>query len=314
MMERPGLYLGTVLLILSLTIYFADAGSLTAGAFPPAGKFLLAESSLPDNESLPIEGSLSQSGIISGHGSGISLNGAFEPDLAFKPDLAFARANELYLEGSYEEAIMIYREIINSGYHSAALYYNLGNAYYRSNKITPAILNYERASLLSPGDEDISFNLELARMHVRDRIETLPDFFLNRWWKEARDFMSADAWASVAVATFIITLLFLSVFLISASVPVKKLFFWLAVILFFLSVMSFSLGLDQRNHIRNHNSAIVFSPSVSVKSSPDINSTDLFVIHEGTKVWVEDSIGNWRAVRLSDGNKGWLQRDAIEMI
>ena len=313
-MERPGLYLGTVLLILSLTVDFADAGSLPAEAFPPADEFLLDESSLPDNESLPIEGSLSQSDSFPGHGSGISLNGAFEPDLALNPDLAFSRANELYLEGSFEEAILIYEQIVISGYHSAELYYNLGNAYYRSNKITPAILNYERASLLSPGDEDISFNLELARMHVRDRIEELPDFFLNRWWKDTRDFMSADAWASVTAATFIFSLLFLSVFLMSASVPVKKIFFWLAIIVFFLSVMSFSLGLDQRNHIRNHNSAIVFSPAVSVKSSPDINSTDLFVIHEGTKVWVEDSIGNWRAVRLSDGNKGWLQKDAIEMI
>ena len=308
MMERLGLYLRTVLSIFPLTVDYADAGSLPAEAFPPVGEFLLAERSLPENESLPIEGSLSQSDSIPGHGSGISLYGAFEPDLAF------AKANELYLEGSYEEAIMIYEEIVLSGYHSAELYYNLGNAYYRSNKITPAILNYARARLLSPGDEDISFNLELARMHVRDRIEELPDFFLNRWWKDARDFMSADAWASVTAATFIFSLLFLSVFLMSASVVIKKIFFWLAVIVFFLSVMSFSLGLDQRNHIRNHNSAIVFSPAVSVKSSPDINSTDLFVIHEGTKVWVEDSIGNWRAVRLSDGNKGWLQQDAIEMI
>ncbi len=320
MMERLDIYSVSVILILLFTVEFAYAGSLPAaseppsasepppGSLPPAGDLLLAENSLLDNESLPIEGILSQSDTMSGYGSGIIFNGAFEPEVAF------TRANELYLEGYYEEAIIIYEKIIYSGYHSAALYYNLGNAYYRSNKITPAILNYERARLLSPGDEDIIFNLELARMHVRDRIEELPDFFINRWWKKARDIMSADAWASIAVSTFILTLLFFSFFLMSASVLVKKLFFWLAVIVLLLSVLSFSFGIDQRNHLRNHNTAIVFSPTVSVKSSPDINSTDLFIIHEGTKVWVEDSIGNWRAVRLSDGNKGWLQRDAIEMI
>jgi len=227
---------------------------------------------------------------------------------------AFFRANELYRDARYEEAIMVYEQIMESGYHSADLYFNLGNAYYRSNKIPRAILNFERAALLSPGDDDIRFNLELSRMHVRDRIEELPEFFLNRWWNGLRDSLSVRAWASLSIGSFIISLILISVFLMSSSAGIKRLFFWLAVVVMFASVFSFSLGLDQRNYIRNHNSAIVFSPVVSVKSSPDINSTDLFVIHEGTKVWVEDSIGEWRAVRLSDGNMGWLRRDAIEMI
>ncbi len=226
----------------------------------------------------------------------------------------FNRANRLYTEGSFKEAILIYNQIINSGYHSAELYYNLGNAYYRSGQVPAAILNYERAALLAPGDEDIRFNLLLARTNVRDRIEELPDFFLNRWWKGARDMLSAGEWAAVSVASFTASLAFLAVFLMSFSVVTKKIFFWLAVTVFFAAFMSFSFGLDQRNHIKNQNTAIVFSPVVPVKSSPDINSTDLFFIHEGTKVWVEDSIGDWRAVRLSDGNKGWLMKMAIEMI
>lgn len=227
---------------------------------------------------------------------------------------AFQRANVLYTEGNFEEAILIYEQIILSGYHSAELYYNLANAYYRSNRIPPAILNYERAIMLSPGDEDIRFNLELARSYVRDRIEELPDFFINRWWKSVRDLFSTGKWAFISAASFIAFLIFLSVFLISLSVLMKKSFFWLAVLMFVLSVLSFSFGLDRRNYSKNHNGAIVFSPVVSVKSSPDVNSTDLFVIHEGTRVWVEESIGEWRSVRLSDGNKGWLRKDAIEMI
>ncbi len=235
-------------------------------------------------------------------------------DEYYEPEEAFRRANELYIEGKYKEAIPVYEGIVDSGYHFAGLYYNLANAYYRSSEIPPAILNYERARLLAPGDEDISFNLDMARMHVRDRIEELPVFFLNRWWKQARDSLNAGTWASISVATFIFSLVLLSVFLVSSSVVTRKIFFWMALLFFLSSILSFTFGLDQRNHLKNHNTAIVFAPAVQVKSSPDINSPDLFVIHEGTKVRIEDSIGDWRAVRLSDGNKGWLRKDAVEMI
>ena len=255
-------------------------------------------------------------------GSGLILDNNYfnndhkpDTDAGFsKPEDVFIMANELYIDGRFEEAIGLYEKILDSGYHSAELYYNLGNASYRSNKIPDAILNYERALLLSPGDEDIRFNLELARMHVRDRIEELPGFFLNRWWTSARDLFSAWKWASVSAAFFIIFLLLVTGFLIVRSVTLKKISFWMAVILFFASALSISFGIDKRNHIRNHNTAIVFAPVVSVKSSPDISSTELFVIHEGTKVWIEDSIGHWRAIRLRDGNKGWLPAESIEKI
>lgn len=230
------------------------------------------------------------------------------------PSEIFSYANDLYIQGEFEKASDVYEKIISSGYHSPEIYYNLGNAYYRSNKIPSAILNYERAALLAPADEDIKFNLELARMRTRDRIEELPEFFLSSWWKSARDFFSAGQWASISVAAFIVFLVFISGFLVSPSAVTRKAFFWSGIILFMVSVLSFSFGLDQRNYLRNHDTAIVFSPVLPVKSSPDINSADLFIIHEGTRVRVEDSIGHWRAVRLSDGNKGWVQKDAIEMI
>jgi tetratricopeptide (TPR) repeat protein len=226
----------------------------------------------------------------------------------------FHKANELYSEGNYDGAIDLYSSILASGYHSASIYYNLGNAFYRSGKIPSAILNYERALLLAPGDEDIRFNLDLARLQTIDRIEVVPDFFINRWWKGIRDTLNYRSWAVVSSVTFINTLIFLAIFLLVSKVIMKKLFFWLAVSMLFISVFSFSVGLDQRNYVKNHNNAIIFSPVVSIKSSPDINSADLFVLHEGTKVSIEDSIGDWREVRLSDGNKGWLHKDGLEMI
>ncbi len=230
------------------------------------------------------------------------------------PDEAFALANELYLEGRFEDAILVYEQIIKSGLHSPELYYNLGNAWYRSNRIPHAILNYERAALLSPGDDDIRFNLELARSHLRDRIEELPGFFLNRWWRGVRDIMSTPGWAVLSISAFTGMLVFMAVFLMVSSKTIKQIFFWFSILIFLVSVLSFSLGLDQRNYIKNYNGAIVFAQSVSVKSSPDVNSTDLFIIHEGTKVWVEETIGDWYAVRLSDGNKGWLKKETVKVI
>ena len=232
----------------------------------------------------------------------------------YEPLDEFSKANSLYTEKNFEEAILIYESIIEIGFHSAELYYNLGNAYYRVNILPSAILNYERAALLSPSDEDVRANLALARTRVRDRIEELPGFFLNHWWQQARVLLNAVHWAFLSVATFLLTLALLTIFLISSSFRIKKLFFWLAVSVFLVSVSSFSLGLDQRNYSKNHNTAIIFSPVVSVKSSPDANSADLFVTHAGTKVRVEERIGEWCSVRLSDGKKGWLHKDAIEMI
>lgn len=249
--------------------------------------------------------------VIAGQGS---ESGQSHPVLSGPVDEAFNHANALYLDGKFEEAAEIYTGILSSGYHSAELYFNLGNAYYRSNKIPSAILNYERAALLSPSSEDIRVNLELARLHTRDRIEELPGFFLNNWWRSARNLTGVSQWSYMSIAAFVLFLVLVSGFLISRSVLVKKLAFWTGIALFVISVLSFALGLDRRNYIRNHSSAVVFTPFVSVKSSPDLNSADLFVIHEGTKVTVEDSLGVWRAIRLSDGNKGWLQKDAIEMI
>ncbi|TVR73274.1 MAG: tetratricopeptide repeat protein [Marinilabiliales bacterium] len=237
-----------------------------------------------------------------------------EPSAPATPNVLFDMANNLYVEGRFEEAIQVYEQIAEADYRSPELYYNLGNACYRSNRIPAAILNYERALLLAPGDDDIRFNLELARMHVRDRIEELPGFFLNRWWTGARDLFGIRTWALLSVSAFIVMLVLLLGFLMSSSVTLKKLLFWLSVPALLISLMSFIFGLDRRNHVRNYNGAIVFAPAVSVKSSPDAHSTDLFIIHEGTKVYVEDALGEWYSVRLADGNKGWLRQEAVERI
>lgn len=223
-------------------------------------------------------------------------------------------ANEHYKKGQYEKAIETYEQVLKKGYKAPELYYNLANAYYKSNKITYSILNYERAKLLSPNDEDINYNLELARIHVVDKIEVLPQMLTTIWLNQLINLMPSDKWAVFSIATFIAFLLLFSLFLFLNNITIKKISFYTGILLLFISLTTFLCSYQQKEKIINHNSAIVFSPTVTVKSSPDDSGTDLFILHEGTKLTVIDSLANWQEIKLSDGNIGWLQASDIVLI
>ena len=222
--------------------------------------------------------------------------------------------NKYFTEGEFEKAIQVYEKILGSGFEAADLYYNLGNAYFKSNKLNYAILNYERAILLSPNDEDIQHNLELARIFTVDKIDALPQFFLRQWHYAFVQLFSTDFWALLSIITFITFLMLFSLYLYINVFRVKKFSFWLSIVFLFISVSAFVFSYHHKEIVTNHNAAIVFSPVVTVKSSPDETGTDLFVIHEGIKVSIVDSLGNWTEIKLSDGNKGWLFSSTIEKI
>jgi tetratricopeptide (TPR) repeat protein len=222
--------------------------------------------------------------------------------------------NKYFIGGEFEKAIQVYEEIISSGYEAADLYYNLGNAYFKSNKITLAILNYERAILLAPNDEDIQYNLTVARTFTIDKIEALPQFFISQWHHVLVNLFSSDKWAVISIISFITFLLLFSIYLYINIYRVKKISFWLSIIILIISVSAFIFSFHHKEIVTKHNTAIIFSPSVTVKSSPDESGTDLFVIHEGIKVSVVDSLGNWTEIKLSNGNKGWLPNSAIVRI
>jgi tetratricopeptide (TPR) repeat protein len=223
-----------------------------------------------------------------------------------------ALGNEQYLNGEYELAAETYQSIVDSGYTSAELYYNLGNAYYKSHNVTMALVNYERAHILDPKDGDILHNLEVAREFVVDRIEVLPEFFLRRAYVDFVKTFDADIWAILSLAAFILALSFLLVYFFSKSLGIRKLGFWTGIMLLFLSLSTFLFAFQQNRLITRHNQALILTPSVTIKSSPDENSgTDLFLLHEGTKVTIEDELGDWREVVLSDGNRGWLKESDL---
>lgn len=243
----------------------------------------------------------------------ISISSVFYAN-AQEVDVTIEKGNKLFADGKFQESAEAYENILESGYESAELYYNIGNAYYKQNVISRAILNYEKALLLAPNDEDIKYNLELCNRLVVDKIEVLPVFFLTQWMRNLRNIFTSDLWAIISIVSFGITLLFISFYLYSSGVGFKKLSFWIGFVMLILSFISFLFSHKQKQQVVNSNTAIVMSPSVTVKSSPDASGTDLFVIHEGTKVEIDDQVSDWKEIKLSDGSKGWLKKDDIEKI
>jgi tetratricopeptide (TPR) repeat protein len=216
-------------------------------------------------------------------------------------------ANEQYRKGEFENAISSYEKIIESGLSAPELYYNLGNAYYRTHRIPLAILNYERAKKFNPNDEEINFNLELARSRIIDKINNLPEFFLLSWLKKLVHIFSCNQWAVISMISFFITLCLAAFFLFSSRRWIKQFAFWTGILLVLITVSSFTVSQQQKHKLSLHNDAIILTPAITVRSSPDETGTELFTLHEGSKVRIGDSIGEWLEIRISDGNKGWIK-------
>lgn len=224
------------------------------------------------------------------------------------------KANELYTKEKFKESIDAYNQILMTNMESPEVYYNLGNAYFKTNQFPKAILNYERAKLLSPDDEDINFNLQVANQHVVDAIQELPGIFITRWWNSLINSQTTDAWAVISIITFVIFLILAGLYFFARSVDIRRVAFFSAWVLFGVSMLTWSFAATQKSRLVNHNYAIVMAPTVTVKSSPSEKGTNLFIVHEGLKVKVTDKLGDWLEVKLADGNKGWLLNESIERI
>ena len=220
-------------------------------------------------------------------------------------------ANKLYSEEKYESAAELYEKIISKGYSAPELNYNLGNAYYRMGNYKSAILNYERALLLNSDDEDIKTNLEFAQKFVQDKIEVVPTFFLIRWVQAIINLFNVNTWSVISVLSFVFFLILIITFLFTKKVIFRKLSVYLGFLLLVVSLISFYCAYKQDIKLNSHNTAIIFSPAVTVKSSPNENGTDLFIIHEGLKVYITGKSTDWFEIRLSDGKIGWLPKESL---
>lgn len=229
-------------------------------------------------------------------------------------DEKFRQGSDYFTSGNYDRALEQWLDLYKTGYRSAELEYNIGNAYFKINNIPGAILFYERAILLKPADEDINYNLQIARTLVTDRFEEIPELFFVRWYNFVSLIFSSNSWATISIITFISCLFFLSVYFYSSRYRLKVIGFWLALLLLIISFFSITFSFRNKTLVHESQKAIIFSPLVNGKSSPDNSGTDLFILHEGTKVSVEDEVGEWLEIRLSDGNKGWIPSNSLEII
>lgn len=235
---------------------------------------------------------------------------AFATDVKVLED----EATKMYQEGNYQKAIDLYNEILGDDMESASIYYNLGNCYYKIGEISRSILNYERALLLKPGDKDAKYNLKLAQQATVDNIKVLPELFLVRWYNAFVTALTADQWAYVSVALFIAFLVMAALFFHATTISLKKSWFTLGIILLLVSMMTIFLASKQYRRVTNRDSGIIMTPSVVVRGAPDNSGTELFMVHEGLKVQVIGSLGDWYNVRLADGNEGWIAKTDLEKI
>jgi tetratricopeptide (TPR) repeat protein len=228
--------------------------------------------------------------------------------------VTIVKANKAYSAGSYTNAAELYQEVVAAGFVSPELYYNLGNAYFKMNDFARAILWYERSKRLDPGNEDVNFNLNVANTKISDKIEPLPEMFYKRWFNGLLLLFSVDAWAIMGVCLFIAGLCGFILYLASRILVLRKAGFWLALGLLFLSFFTFAFAWNGYRLTESTHEAIVFTPTITVKSSPNEKSTDLFVLHEGAKVKLLDNIGGWYEIRIANGSVGWLPKEVLEKI
>ena len=223
-------------------------------------------------------------------------------------------ADAEYTKGNYQQAIKDYEELLQKGV-SSEIYYNLGNAYFRTDNITKAILNYERARMLAPGDEDILFNLQFAQSKTIDRITPNDEMFFVNWYHSLVSFTTVDRWAFTAVLSIIAVLVLLLIYLFAEGITLRKVGFYGALTFLVLFILANVFAYQQKRMLENRKGAVVTASSVNVLKSPADKADTAFVLHEGTRVDIADkSIKGWCGVRIADGREGWMQTDKMEEI
>jgi tetratricopeptide (TPR) repeat protein len=234
--------------------------------------------------------------------------------LAQTPESWVEKGNKAYTKGKFNQAVEYYQNSLKSGKESSYLYYNLGNTYFRLGNIPSAILNYERAKRLNPYNEDINLNLEIANRKIIDKIEVVPQLFFVHWWNTLSVLLPVDFWAVLSIIFSLFFFMFLFFYLIAQGYFGRRRAFRLFTLSLILGLICYHFADKQHDRFTNSKEAIIFSPTVNVKSSPDEKGTDKFVIHEGTKVILLDDFNNWFKIKIANGSVGWVEKNVMDII
>lgn len=223
----------------------------------------------------------------------------------------FEQANAAYNAGNYDSARIVYERILATDMESVPLYFNLGNTYYKMREYPMAIFYYEKALKLDPSNEEVQTNLAIANQAIVDKIEPVPQSFIVKGWRNARASFSGDQWAWCSIVAFALLLFALFLFLRSRKMAVRKLGFFSGIVFLLAFGLSVIFAMQLKQASENQDQAIVMTPTVTVKSTPNEISVDLFVLHEGTKVDILETNEGWSKIRIANGSVGWLQADFI---
>ncbi len=233
---------------------------------------------------------------------------------ASEADELMKQGNQFYQDKQFENAIDTYQKIINVGYVGTSLYYNLGNSYYRDGKIGYAILYYEKALELSPGDDDVMHNLAIANAKTVDKIDTLPKFFLFQWWESILALFPVSGWTLMVYLFYLLLLCSIGLYFFARGMNIQRYSVFSGLISALFLVITTALWIVSLNREFTVKNAIVVEPAAAVKLSPDSTSNDAFVIHEGLKVRELDRVESWVKIRLQDGKEGWIEQNEIGTI
>ena len=230
-------------------------------------------------------------------------------------DSLWNKATEAYSAGQWDMALQGYTSISAAGLESAPLYCNIGNAWFKLEDYPRAILYYERALKLDPSCSDARYNLGITSELIQDRIDVVPEFLLKSWARDVCYVLDSDSWAGLSIFCFAVFLAMLLLYLLSGRVAARRTGFFSAIVFILFAGMCLWFSLWQKSDYQRADSAIVMRPVSSVKSSPSSEtSTDLFILHEGTKVTILDEVGDWRNISLADGRQGWMLSADMEII
>jgi len=226
----------------------------------------------------------------------------------------FDRGNALYQKERYEEAIVEYESVFATNQHSAELYFNLGNCYYKLNKVAPAIFNYEKALVLHPDDSETVNNLKFAQKLQIDEIKVIPIVGFSKMIQDFTSIFHYNTWAWISVGLSVLFLVCFMGYYFSRLTLTKRTFFFGMFALLLLLLISVSAAISEKNNYENEKPAIVFAEMVLIKSEPQKASNTVFTLHEGTKVFILETLNNWRKIQLTDGTEGWIDKSAIKEV
>ncbi|MFI3281615.1 MAG: tetratricopeptide repeat protein [Rikenellaceae bacterium] len=230
------------------------------------------------------------------------------------PDSLWDSANTAYINAQYSDAVELYTAIVDQGLISEKLFFNLGNAYYKNDNIAKAILYYQKGLLISPNSKDILYNLAIAQSQTKDQIEEIPELFFHRWNRSIARMLDCTGWSIISLIALSLLLAGLLLFLLGGAIPLRKTGFRIGLFAAIIFTVTTLYALGERREIIEHNSAVIMSRSISIKSSPDRSATDLFMLHSGTTVKILREMDDWYEIMIADGKEGWIESKRVEKI